>query len=287
MSAPSLSVRQAITFAWQRTLSNFWRLLVVSVIGLAIYALLGVVISSLELLPVGDAGTTSTLDPTSLLDEPSEFLLDPDAYRTNPVSYLTPRNGINLVVTVLYVVVSLYLFLGLTRICLDVTKGERITVARLFAFRGYGRFLGGTAIHVLLLVVGVGVPVGIGVVVSVLTGQGIWTTIATGVGWIVLFVITVGFIFFDCVILDRDCRVITGIRESHELVRPHLLRLLGMFGLITAVMILLFTASWLIGTRTAMIGFLATLPVAVALAIGLFGLSTASAYRQLSGQPTR
>ena len=287
MSAPSLSVRQAIAFAWQRTLSNFWRLLLVSVIGLAIYALLGVVISSLELLPVGDAGTTSTLDPTSLLDEPSEFLLDPDAYRTNPVSYLTPRNGINLVVTVLYVVVSLYLFLGLTRICLDVTKGERITVTRLFAFRGYGRFLGGTAIHVLLLVVAVGLPVGIGVVISVLTGQGIWTTIATGVGWIVLFVITVGFIFFDCVILDRDCRVITGIRESHELVRPHLLRLLGMFGLITAVMILLFTASWLIGTRTAMIGFLATLPVAVTLAIGLFGLSTASAYRQLSGQTTR
>lgn len=287
MSAPSLSVRQAIAFAWARTWSNFWRLLLVAIIGLAIYSLLGVVISVLELLPVGDDGPSSALDPTSLLDEPSEFLLDPDAYRTNPVTYLTPRNGINLVVTVLYVVVSLYLFLGLTRICLTVTEGAKVTVSRLFSFRGFGRFLGGTAVHVLLLVVGVGVPVGIGVAISALTGQGIWTTIASGIGWILLFVITVGFIFFDCLILDRDCRVLAGVRESHELVRPHLLRLLGLFGLMGVVMILLFTAAWLLGTRTATIGFLVTLPVAVALAIGLFGLATASAYRQLSDQSTQ
>jgi len=287
MTAPALSVRQAITFAWRRTWPNFGRLLLVAIIGLVIYSLLGVIISFLELLPVGDVGPAAELDPTSMLDDPAEFLLDPAAYRTNPVTYLTPRNGINLVVTVLYVVVSLYLFLGVTRIGISVTAGAKVTVSPLFSTRGFGRYLGGTAIHLLLVVVAVGVPVGIGVAISALTDQAVWAAIGSGIGWILLFVITMGFVFFGYVILDRDSRVVTGIRQSHELVRPHLLRLLGLCGLLTLVMVVLLTPAWLLATSTNMIGFLIALPLGAALAIGFFELSIASAYRQLSGQSIR
>ena len=286
MTAPSLSVRRAITYAWRRTWPNFGRLLLVAIIGLVIYSLLGVVISFLELLPVGAVGPSTELDPTSMLDDPAEFLLDPAAYRTNPVTYLTPRNGINLVVTVLYVVVSLYLFLGVTRIGISVTAGAKVTVSPLFSTRGFGRYLGGTAIHLLLVVVAVGVPVGIGVAISALTDQAVWAAIGSGIGWILLFVITMGFVFFGYVILDQDARVVTGIRQSHELVRPHLLRLLGLCGLLTLAMVVLLTPAWLLATSTNMIGFLIALPLGAALAIGFFELSIASAYRQLSGQST-
>lgn len=287
MSAPSLSVREAISFAWRHTVSNFWRLLLVAIIGVAIFTVLGAVGSVLELLPVGDGDPSSTApDPTSLLDDPTDFLLNPTAYQTSPVTYLTPRNGINLVVTVLYVVVSLYLFLGVTRIALAVTAGAKVTVSQLFAFRGYGRYLGGTGIHVILMVVGVGVPVGISVAISTFTDHTAWTTIGTVIGFTIAVVITMGFVFFGYVIIDQDCRVVSGIRQSHEMVRPHLVRLLGLYGLVGGVMILVFTAAWLMGNWMGTVGFLIALPLVVALVIGLFEFSIASAYRQLSGQST-
>ena len=287
MTAPSLSVRQAVLFAWRRTVANFWLLLLVAILGVTIFTVLGAVISVLELLPVDDGEPSTALDPTSLVDDPTEFLLDPDAYRTNPVTYLTPRNGVNLAVAALYALVSLYLFLGVTRIALLVTAGGRVRISQFLVIRGYGRYLGGTAIHAVLLVVGVGVPVGVGVASSAFTGQAVWTTIGTIIGFAVAIVITMGFIFFGYVILDKDSRVMAGIRESHELVRPHLLRLLGLYGVVGTVMALLFTAAWLVGTRTDMVGFLIALPVAVALVTGLFEFSTAFAYRQLSGEATR
>ena len=288
MPPPSLSVRQAISFAWRRTVSNFWRLMLLAIIGVAIFTVLGAVGAFLELLPVGDGGPSSTaLDPTSLLDDPTEFLLDPAAYQTNPVTYLTPRTGINLVVSVLYVLFSLYLFLGVTRVANSVSVGRKVTVSEFLAARGFGRYLGGTAVHVVLMVIGVGVPVGIGVAISTLSDQVAWTTIGTVIGFVIAIVITMGFVFFGYVILDQDYRVVSGIRQSHEMVRPHIFRLLGLYGLVGVFMILLFTAAWLIGTWTSTVGFLIALPLVVALVIGLFEFSIASAYRQLSGQPTR
>jgi len=73
------------------------------------------------------------------------------------------------------------------------------------------------------------------------------------------------------------------MRESHELVRPHILRLLFLIGLLGIGMGVLGAVAWLVGTRTAGIGFLISLPVALPLLIGLFAFSTGSAYRQLSG----
>jgi len=269
--AASLSVRRAIAFGWGRTVSNFWRLLLIAVIGVATFTVLGAVGSFLELLPVGDGGSSSNApDPTSLLDDPTEFLLDPAAYRTNPVTYLTPRTGINLVVTVIYVLVSLYLFLGVTRIANSVAEGAKVTVSQFLAARGFGRYLGGTAVHVVLMAIGVGVPVGIGVVISTLTDQALWTTIGTVIGFIIAVVITMGFVFFGYVILDQDSRVVSGIRQSHEMVRPYMFRLLGLYGLVGAVMVLVFTAAWLIGNWTSTVGFLIALPLVVALVIGLF-----------------
>ena len=281
MTEPSLSVGQAIGFAWRRTVSNFWRLLLVAIIAVAIFTVLGAVISALELLPLGDGGpSTTALDPT-------DFLLDPAVYQTNPLSYLTPRNGVNLVVTVLYVAVSLYLFLGVTRIASSVSTGEKVRVAELFGLKGFGRYLGGTGVHAILMVMGVGVPVGIGVVISVLTNQAAWTTIGTFVGFVIAVVISMGFVFFGYVIVDRNSQVVAGIRESHEMVRPRLFHLLALYALVGIVMVVLFVAASLIGSWTNTIGFLIALPLVVALVTGLFEFSVASAYRQLSGQTTQ
>lgn len=282
MSAPSFSVVVALSFAWQRTWSNFRRLLLVAMVGLAIYLLVILISGALELLLVGTGAPSSAIDPTELLDDPTLLLLDPTVYQTNPITYLTPRNGVNLVVTVVQVLVTLYLFLGVTRIAIAVTAGTRVTVSQLFAPRGFGRYVAGTVIHTILLLLGVGVPVGIGVAVSALTNQAPWTTIGTIVGGIVAIVVTLGFIFFGYVILDQNSQVLSGIRQSHEMVRPHVLRLLVLYVLVGIIMAFLFTVAWLLGTRTDMIGFLIAFPFAVALLIGLFGFSTGFVYRQLS-----
>ena len=286
MSAPSLSVRQAMSFAWKGTRSNFWRLVLIVAIGAVFYGVLALIVFALELLPVDAADASTTLDPTTLLEDPAEFLLDPDAYRTNPVAYLTPRNGVNLVVTALQVLVALYLALGLSRIALSVTTGKAVKVTELFTTRGYGRYVGGTAVHAILLVVGIGVPVGIGVAISALTDQELWTTIGRIIGSVIAFVVTLGFIFYGYVIIDRDSRVVAGIRDSHDLVRPHMLRLFGLCGLMAIVIVVPLTAAWVLGTWTDMIGFLVALPLVAALVLGMGMLATGSAYRQLSGQAT-
>jgi uncharacterized membrane protein len=106
-------------------------------------------------------------------------------------------------------------------------------------------------------------------------------------GIILAIVLTLGFSMFGFTILEKDVRGLGSLGASWQIVKPRFGSLLGMhilLGLLTFAILLL---ALIAGILLIVVGLLVTIPVAMALILGITFLAQAYAYRTLSGEEVR
>lgn len=263
-ATPSFSVGGAISFGWRKTWKNFWRLLLVVIVYGVISAIVGA---------IGGVG----VDPTFDASNPDTFTADQVFDTGNAVLFL--------VGTVLQILVSYFLSLGIVRLALSVTNGEKVSVGKLFSFVGFGRYLLSSIIVGILVSLGLAVAVVPGLAVAASTDSVIWAAVGLAVGIVIAIVLTLGFSLYGYAIIADDARGMSSLGRSWRLVKPHFGGLLGLFILLAIIYVGLFIAAIFLGVIMLVVGLLITLPMFAVVSFGLSSLSIAYAYRTLAGQP--
>ncbi|MCX6415332.1 MAG: hypothetical protein NTU77_12150 [Actinobacteria bacterium] len=263
-ASPSFSVGGAIGFGWRKTWKNFWRLLLVVIVFGVITAIVGA---------IGGVGVDPTFDASN-----------PDTFTADQV-FNTGNEVLFLVGTVLQMLVSYFLSLGIIRLALAVTNGEKVSVGKLFSFAGYGRYLLSSIIVGILISIGVAVGVVPGLAIAAGTDSAVWAIVGVAVGIVIAIVLTLGFSLYGYAIIGEDARGVSSLGASWRLVKPHFGGLFGLFILLAVIYIGLLIAALFLGVLMLVIGLLITLPMFAVVSFGLSSLSIAYAYRTLAGQP--
>ena len=180
---------------------------------------------------------------------------------------------------------SLFLALGVIRIALSVTQGERVELGKVFSFAGYGRYIINSIVVGMIIVVGILVGLVPGLLIAYSTNAIVWAAVGSVVGILLAITLTLAFTFFGYLILDRDARGLSSLGASWKLVMPHFGGLLGLYILIVIINFGLIIAAILLGTLMLVVGLLITLPVAGVVVFGISALSVAYAYKVISGDP--
>lgn len=263
MGVQRFSVGAAIGFGWKRTWKNFWWLLLVSIIFTAINGAIGLITAG---------GDLSSMDMTS------EASIQEQLQNTGGVAF-------DLVGSIVQYLVSLFLALGVIRIALAVTSGDRVRIGRLWSFQGFGRYLLGGIVVGIIVGAAFGIPLVIGISISAATDQVAWAVILGVVGAILAILLSLGFSLFGYVVIDRDAKGLSSLRESWRLVRPHFGGFLGLHILFVLIILATVIVAILLGVLLLVIGLLVTLPIAGVLIFGIPAFGLAYAYRTLAGEP--
>ena len=260
----SFSVGGAIGFGWRKTWTNFWRLLLVVIVFQVINA---------ALLIVSGAGIPTNIDVS-----------DPDTITVDQI-WQTSNLSLSLVGSVAQWLASFFLALGVIRLALAVTQGEKVSLSKVFSFAGYGRYLINSIIFQIIIVMGLLIGVVPGFLIAYSTDAIVWAAVGSVVGILLAITLTLAFTFFGYLILDRDARGLSSLGASWKLVMPHFGGLLGLYILIVIIDFGLIIAALLLGTLMLVVGLLITLPVAGVVVFGVSALSVAYAYKTISGDP--
>ncbi|MFZ4485501.1 MAG: hypothetical protein ACOYO9_02820 [Candidatus Nanopelagicales bacterium] len=267
-SAPTatqpFSVGGSISFGWRKTWKNFWRLLLVVIV----FGVINAVLSA-----ISGAGTTSSID-----------FSNPDTLTVDQL-WETSNLALSFIGSVVQWLASIFLGLGVIRIALAVTRGEKVQLGKVFSFAGYGRYLISSIFVSIIVVIGVLIGVVPGVAIAASTDSIIWAAVGAAVGIVLAIALSLAFTFFGYLILDRDARGLSSLGASWKLVKPHFGALLGLYILIGIISIGLFIAAALLGTLMLVVGLLVTLPVAGVVIFGMSAISVAYAYRTIAGEP--
>lgn len=258
------SVGGAVGFGWRKTWKNFWRLLLVVIVFGVINAI------------VGALGNVS-LDPTFDLSNPDTFTPD-QAFNTGNAALV-------LIGFVLQILVSYFLSLGIIRLALSVTDGEKVSVGKIFSFGGYGRYLLSSIIVGIIVSLGLAVAVVPGFAIAASTDSVVWAVVGLAVGIIIAIVLTLGFSLYGYAIIADDARGVSSLGRSWKLVKPHFGGFLGLYILLAIIYVGLFIAAIFLGVLLLVVGLLITLPIVLVVTFGLSSLAIAYAYRTLAGQP--
>lgn len=254
-------VGDAIAFGWKRTWRNFWWLLLLSLLFTAVNGAIGLVTG------VGD---TSTLDPNATIED--------QVAQATSLAF----DGVG---TIVQVLVSVFLALGVIRIALAVTAGDRVRIGLLWSFRGFGRYLLGSIVVGLIVLLAVGVLAGGGIALAVATDAAVFGVIGVALAILAAILVSLGFSLYGYAIIDRDARGLSSLAESWRLVKPRFAALFGLQVLIALVVIGTFVAAVVLGVLMLLVGLLVTLPAAGVISFGMGSLSMGYAYRTLGGQP--
>jgi len=263
MGINKFSVGGAIGFGWKRTWKNFWWLLLVSIIFTAING-------AISLITVG--GDMASVDLSSGASVQEQLQTSGGA-------------AFDLVGSIVQGVVTVFLALGVIRIALAVTAGDRVRIGRIWSFQGFGRYLLGGIIVGIIVGVGFVIPLVIGISISAATDQVAWAVILGVIGAIIAIVLSLGFSLFGYVIIDKNSKGLSSLGESWRLVKPHFGGLLGLHILIALIIAGTIIVAILLGILLIFVGLLVTLPVAGVLAFGIPAFALAYAYRTLAGEP--
>ncbi len=255
MAGEQFQVGAAVGYGWRKTWRNFWWLLLVSII---VSVIVGIASS------ISGFADPSSLDQGLAPESANETLLFVGAI----VSFL----------------VATFMQLGVIRVAIGVTNGDRARVGRLFSFDGFGRFLLGAIIIGILVTIGFGIPILIGALLSGATGGWFFLVLFGLVGLVLAIILTLGLSLFGFVIVDQNVPGLGSLRASWALVRPRFWGLFGLHILVSLIVIGVFIAAVILGIITLFVGLLVTIPIATVLAFGIPILSVAYAYRTLSGQ---
>ena len=265
----SFSVGGAIGFGWRKTWTNFWRLLLVVIV----FGIINAVLSA-----IGGAGSASSIDVSNV------DLSNPDTITVDQILQ-TGNAGLSFAGSVVQWLASLFLALGVIRIALAVTQGEKVELGRVFSFAGYGRYIINSVFVGIIVVVGILVGFVPGLLIAYSTDAIVWAVVGSVVGILLAITLTLAFTFFGYLILDRDARGLSSLGASWKLVMPHFGGLLGLYILIVIIDFGLIIAAILLGSLMLLVGLLVTLPVAGVVVFGISALSVAYAYRTISGEP--
>ena len=265
----SFSVGGAIGFGWRKTWTNFWRLLLVVIV-------LGIINAVISV--IGGAGSTSSIDMSNV------DLSNPDTITVDQL-WQTGNLGLSIAGSVVQWLASLFLALGVIRIALSVTQGEKVELGKVFSFAGYGRYIINSIIVGILVAIGILVGVVPGLLIAYSTDAIVWAAVGSVVGILLAIILTLAFTFFGYLILDRDARGLSSLGASWKLVMPHFGGLLGLFILIVIIDFGLIIAAMFLGIWMLVVGLLITLPVAGVVVFGISALSVAYAYKTISGGP--
>ena len=257
------SVGAAIGFGWKRTWRNFWWLLLVGIIFTAINGLIGLITAGGDLAAMDMSSGASIQEQ---LQNTGVFAFD---FVGSIVQYL----------------VSLFLALGVIRIALAVTSGDRVRIGRLWSFQGFGRYLLGGIIVGIIVSIGFGVPLGIGIAISASTDQIAWAAVLGVLGAVIAILLGLGFSLFGYVIVDKDAKGLSSLGESWRLVKPHFWGLLGLHVVAILIIIATVIVAILLGVLLLIVGLLVTIPIAGVLVFGIPAFALAYAYRTLAGEP--
>lgn len=263
MGMSRFSVGGAIGFGWKRTWKNFWWLLLVGIIFTAINGLIGLVTAGGDLAEMDMSSGASIQEQ---LQNTGTFAFD-------------------IVGSIVQYLVSLFLALGVIRIALAVTSGDRVRIGRLWSFQGFGRYLLGGIIVGIIVGIGFVVPLAIGLAISASTNHIAWAAVLGLIGAVIAIVLGLGFSLFGYIIIDRDAKGLSSLGESWRLVKPHFWGLLGVH--VVAILIIIATViiAILLGILLLVVGLLVTLPIAGVLVFGIPAFALAYSYRTLAGEP--
>ncbi len=267
-SAPTatqpFSVGGSISFGWRKTWKNFWRLLLVVIV----FGVINAVLSA-----ISGAGTTTSID-----------FSNPDTLTADQL-WATGNLALSFIGSVVQWLASIFLGLGVIRIALSVTRGEKVELGKVFSFAGYGRYLIGSIIVGIIVVIGLLIGVVPGVAIAASTDAIVWAAVGAAVGIVLAIALSLAFTFFGYLILDRDARGLSSLGASWKLVKPHFGALLGLYILLGIISFGLIIAAIVLGTLMLVVGLLITLPVAGVVIFGMSALSVAYAYRTIAGEP--
>lgn len=255
----------AIGYGWRRTWKHFWWILLLSLVVGAVFMVVNLVANGASLT------NADFKDPQSVTE----------AIAATSIGIVT------IIGSIVQWLVTTLVYLGLIRIGLDVTAGQPIDIGRLFSFTGYGRYLAGSIIILIIISVGMGIPIGIGAALWLWQSQVAYLIAGVVLGIILAIVLTLGFSMFGFTILEKDVRGLGSLGASWQIVKPRFGSLLGMhilLGLLTFAILLL---ALIAGILLIVVGLLVTIPVAMALILGITFLAQAYAYRTLSGEEVR
>lgn len=255
----------AIGYGWRRTWKNFWWILLLSLVVSAVFMVVSLVSNGASLT------NADFTDPQSVTE----------AIAATSIGILA------IIGAIVQALASTLVNLGLIRIGLDVTAGQPINIGRLFSFQGFGRYVGGSIIIFLIISIGMGIPVGIGAALSLWQSQVAYVIVGVALGIILAIVLTLGFSMFGFTILEKDVRGLGSLGASWQIVKPRFGSLLGMHILLALLIIAIFLVAIIAGILMIVVGLLITVPIAVALSLGVTFLAQAYAYRTLSGQDVR
>jgi hypothetical protein len=258
------SVGGAIGFGWRKTWKNFWRLLLVVIV----FTVINSVVAA-----IGGVGVDPAFDPSN-----------PDTFTPDQV-FNTGNAVLALAGFVLQLLVSYFLALGIIRLALAVTNGEKVSVGKLFSFGGFGRYLLSSIIVGILVSLGLAVAVVPGLALAASTDSVIWAAVGLAVGIVIAIVLTLGFSLYGYAIIADDARGVSSLGRSWSLVKPHFGGLFGLFILLAVIYVGLFIAALFLGVLMLVVGLLVTLPMFAVVSFGLSSLSIAYAYKTLAGQP--
>jgi hypothetical protein len=267
-SAPTatqpFSVGGSISFGWRKTWKNFWRLLLVVIV----FGVINAVLSA-----ISGAGTTTSIDFSN-----ADTLTADQLWETGNLA-------LSFIGSVVQWLASIFLGLGVIRIALAVTRGEKVELGKVFSFAGYGRYLIGSVIVGIIVVIGLLIGVVPGVAIAASTDAIVWAAVGAAVGIVLAIALSLAFTFFGFLILDRDARGLSSLGASWKLVKPHFGALLGLYILLGIISFGLIIAAIVLGTLMLVVGLLITLPVAGVVIFGMSALSVAYAYRTIAGEP--
>lgn len=260
----------AITFGWKRSWKNFWWLLLVGIIMSAI---------------TGVLNGLFTWHGTPQYDFSNPSSMDMGQMMTGGQSYSALEGTLALAGGVIQFLVTTWLTLGVVRIALGVTTGDRVHIGKLFSFQGYGRYLGSSILVGILIGIVVAIPLITGIAITIAANQIAWVIIGVLVAIVLAFVVSLFFCLFGYVILGEDAKGVSALGRSWRLVKPHFWAILGLQILLALIVIGIFVVAIIGGIFTLCIGLIATIPIALTLTLGIPALAYAYTYRVLSGQP--
>lgn len=263
MSTHPFSIGGAVGFGWKRSWKNFWWLLLVGIIFTAINAVITLTTAG------GETAGMDMSDPAALQEQ------------------LTASTGspIGLIGSLVQFLVTVFLGLGVIRIALAVTTGDRVRIGRLWSFQGYGRYLLGSIVVAIVVGVAFMIPFGIGLAISAGTNQVAWVILGLILGLIAAILLGLGFSFYGYLIIDKDAKGLSSLGESWRTVKPHFGGLFGLHIVVGLVLIATLVVAVIAGILLIFVGLLVTIPIAGVLLFGIPAFTFAYAYRTLAGEP--
>lgn len=268
-SPAAFQVGSAIGFGWKRSWRNFWWLLLASVI---ISAITGVaqLVFTWQGAPQYDFANPGQMDMGQML--------------TGSEALAGGQVVLALIGAVVQFLVATFFALGVVRIGLAVTTGDRVRIGHLFSFNGYGRYLASSIIVGIIIGVVAMIPIVAGIAISIAANQIVWAILGLLIGVLLAFVVGVFFCLFAYAILGENSPNVSALSRSWALIKPQFWSILGLQILLALIVFGIFVAAIIVGVLLLCVGLIVTIPIAMTLSLGIPTLAYAFTYRTLSGQ---